>query len=499
MNVTRDISLKELCSELVDNPDLRRLGPYRVVADPEQSIFPIDINFEGKDVHFGDGDFTDGFVGMSKTKAGTINFGSSRFFDLYLDDLEAELVSFESARASRLYFDQAKLAECRFDDFVAPEVYFDDASIVHVTGDRLRTGTVFLERLQSPGFRPSDMSDNAYRVIRDGESTDIPGISEELTTPEARIISTREFQQLIHEDADFRRLGPYRVVPELDNEDARILRINLELPDGIVNFGQGDFTELKVQLAETKAGLVDFAGSKFDTIDFADAEIGDCFLAGSELTEINFGKAKIVNVFGEQCSAAVIRFEALECQQFNINEMHARQLRLREARIRELYLSCGDGIEEIYFDNAELQLLNLHEGSVREVHFGESAVQRALINKAHIRELNIENLRADKLYIGNDGHNEIGRLRFDQIEGIGTISIERAFYDETRQLFGDIEGFASRVRPPELQESPIETLNDIHDIYDPELDTRPRLDEQEEGHIRREGESFRSGEGGMNN
>jgi len=488
MNVTRDISFKELWSELVHDPDLRRLGSYRVVADPEQTIFPIDINFEGKDVHFGDGDFTDGFVAMSKTKAGTINFGSSKFFDLYLDDLEAEQISFESARASRLYFDQAKLVECRFDDFVAPEVYFDDASIAHITGDRLRAGTVFLERLQSPGFRSSDMSDNAYRVIRAEESTDIPEISKELTDPEARIISTREFQQLIGEDADLRRLGPYRVVPEFDSEDARILRINLELRDRIVNFGQGDFTELKVQLAETKASLVDFASSKFDTIDFADAEIGDCFLAGSELTELSFGRARIVNVFGEQCRAAVIRFEALECQQFNANEIHARQLQLREARIRELYLSRGDGIEEIYFDNAELQLLNLHEGSIREVHFGESTVQCALINKAHIRELNIENLRADKLYICNDGRNEIGKLKFEQIEGIGMIILERAFYDETRRVFGDIEGYASRIRLPELHE-PLPEMSE--DIGDPELDTRPISEEREEGDIRREGESLR--------
>ncbi len=461
--MTRELSLKELYAELMYSPDLRRLGRYKLIADAGQTVFPIDVDFEGKKVHLGDGDFTEGLVAFSNTKAASLDLGTSKFNDLYLDYLEAEQLIFSRAQASRVYFDYARVGDCEFKDFVAAEVYFDEAAIGHISGERLRSGIIYLEHLQSPDFNPSDMSANAYRLV---EAEDLADVVKEAhinsleeAIPEVRLMSTREFLQFIDEDLDLRRLGLYKVVPEHDTEEARLLRIGLEIDGCVANLGRGDFTELKVQLAATRARIVDFADSKFDELDFVDTEIESCFLADSEISELSFGNAKITNVFGERCRAGAVNLASLECRQFNTNGIRTPELRLAEARIREFYLSRGDGVGNMYFDNAELGLLNLHEGQVNKVHFGEAVVGRALINKASVKELNIELLKADELYIG-DFHNEIGRLRFSEgIEGIRSINIDEAFF-AARRVLGEIEGYASRW-PREIPSDTAEQSDDI--------------------------------------
>ncbi len=474
--MTRELSLKELYAELMHSPDLRRLGRYKLIADAGQTVFPIDVDFEGKKVHLGDGDFTEGLVAFSNTRAASLDLGTSKFYDLYLDYLEAEQLIFSRAQASRVYFDYARVGDCQFKDFVATEVYFDEAVIAHISRERLRSGIIYLEHLQSLGFDPNDMSANAYRLVEAEKLFDVVNEahanSPEEATPEVRLISTREFLQFIDEDLDLRRLGLYKVVPEHDTEDARLLRIGLELDGCAANLGQGDFTELKVQLAATRARIVDFADSKFDVLDFVDSEIENCFLADSEISELGFGNAKITNVFGERCRTGAVNLASLECRQFNTNGMRIPELRLAEARIRELYLSRGDGVENMYFENAELGLLNLHEGQVNEVHFGDAVVGRALINKASVKELNIEHLKADELYIG-DFRNEIGRLRFNEgIEGIRSINIDEAFY-AARRVLGEVEGYASRW-PREMTADTAEQSDEIaKDSRDPELQQKP--------------------------
>ncbi len=451
----REISLKELYSELAHDPDLRRLGPYRVVATKGQTILPIEVNLEGQDVYLGEGDFRDGFVAFADSRVRCLDLGSSRFTDLYLDNLQAESLLCGEAKASRLYFDYAQIAECRFNDFVTPEVYFDEGSIGEIVGERLRAGIIYPERLNCPDFKSSDVSSNGYRIMPLAESADIKQVSNTDTTNdshlEVREISVTEFERMIGQNPDLRRLGPYKVVPDSGSEEGGILHINLELRDHVINFGKGDFTGLKVELGETKSRVVDLADSKFDVIDFAAAEVGDCFLAGSEMGELGFGKAKIVNIFGEQAKASVIRFDTLECEQFNANEVRAKLFQLKEAHVRELYLSRGDGIEGMYFDSAVLELLNLHEGKVGELHFGQSTVRMALINKASVRELNIEGLRSDRLYI-DSYKNEIDMLRFEQTADIGEINIERALRDAARRVIGNIEGYPHEVKDSEADQ-----------------------------------------------
>ncbi len=447
--MAREISLKELYQELYRDPDLRRLGRYKVVATEGQVVLPIDLDLDGRDVYLGEGDFRNGFVAFSDTKVRSLDLGTSKFTDLYLDNLEAEALLCGEAHASRLYFDYALVAECRFNDFVAPEVYFDEASIGEIAGENLRSGIIYSERLNSPGFKPTDISGNTYRIMTT-DSTEVVKRGDEGLPPVVRDISVSELKRLVTENPNLQRLGLYKVVPEDGSAEARILDLNLDVRGGVINLGHGDFTQLKVRLGETKADLVDLANSKFDAIDFADAEIGECFLGGSEIGELGFGRAKIVNIYGEQSKAGEVRLDNLDCQQLNANRIQTRLFELREAHVRELYLSRGDGIENMYFDSAQLELLNLHEGEVRELHFGQSVVDRALINKASVKELNIEHLRASNLYIG-DYKNEIDNLKFGEgIEGIKTINIDEAFR-AARRVLGNVEGYASRW-PRELKE-----------------------------------------------
>lgn len=443
----RELTLEELYKELHLSPDLRRLGPYKLKANDGQPVLPIDIDFEGVDVYLGEGDFTEGLVAFSDTKVAVLDLGTCKFCDLYLDYLQAERLIFSQARASRVYFDYAKVGDCQFKDFTATEVYFDEATIAHISGESLRSGIVFLEHLQSPDFNPMDISGNAYRMVGADEPTSAPSEGRvdgpEGTEPEVRLVSTSEFMRCIQEGTDLLQLGAYKVVPEDDADEARLLRIGLELEGCTVALGHGDFTDLKVQIAASRAKVLDLNRSKFGSLDFADSVIEDCFLADSEVSELGFGNARIVNVFGERCKAGAINLASLECRQFNANGIHTPELRFAEARIQEFYMSRGDGVESIFFENAELGLLNLHEGEVNEVHFGAAVVGRALINKASIKELNIERLRANELYIG-DFRNEIGKLRFsDGIEGIKTINISDAFM-AAREVLRDIEGYASK-------------------------------------------------------
>ena len=451
-----ELSLDDFCSLLRADPDLRRLGEYKVVAGEGQTIFPIDMDFEGRSVQLGGGDFTDGFVAFAGTKAESVDLGTSKFVDLYFDDLDAERLLLSAARASRLYFDQARLKECHFDDFEAPEVYFDDAVIDTIEGGRLRAGIIHLERLNCPGFSLDQLATNTHRLL-DCEGAAITPSGSHLRAEkesdsgsEILLITPNEFLRYLVQDPDLSRLGEYKVELELGEDTRGELHLNSEFDDKTLSFGNGDFSSFKLFLGDSKASLVDFSESKFDDVDFQYAEFRDCFLAGGSFSEIRFGNARITNVFGEDSSTKAVYLDSLSAHQFNVNEIKAKEFRMGDAHVDEMYFSRGEGIEIMDCERAELGLLNLHEGQMREFHFGQSVVQKALINKAHLRGLYIEGLKADKLYIGNDGLNEIGKLEFSQITGIKEINIDKAFHErDGRVVIQDVEGYFS---PLELSE-----------------------------------------------
>jgi uncharacterized protein YjbI with pentapeptide repeats len=371
-----ELSLSALYGELEEDPDLRRLGSYRVVADDRKSIIPIDVNLEGKNIHLGDGDFTDGFVAFCFTKAKELDLGTSKFTDLYLDEVEIGSVMFSRARASRMYFDYAKIGECHFGNFVTPELYFDLAKIQHIFGENLQSGIIYPEKLDSSDFDPETLGAHAHRLTF-GSAKDEPRISSEVIaeTGDAdlvvRTLSQEDFLRHLAENPDLSRLGRYRVVVEDDE-----LVIDMDLEGQKLIFGYGDFTDTKLFLGHTKAGLIDFSKSKFRDVVFQDAKIGDCFFDESEAESVEFGDAEVKNVFWEKGRSGSVYLDHLTCEQFNINSMATREFRLGEARVGQMFLSVGDRVERMYGERCKVDLLNLHEGKLKEVDFGEATVRR---------------------------------------------------------------------------------------------------------------------------
>ncbi len=433
-----ELSLNDLYTELLDDPDLRRLGPYKIVAAERQTIFPIDIDFGDKDVYLGEGDYTDGFVAFCDTKARSLDLGSSVFTDFYPDFMEIGRLRCSESRASRFYFDDAKLGECDFGSLVAPEVYFDRAVIGILQGEDLEAGIIYIGELASEGFQPAELGHNAHRVTFDIDhpeqadaNTETEVESTTAAAAEVKILSTREFlDSLLAENLDLSTFGEYRVV----SDDDTPLEINLDMEDREVNLGRGDFTSVSVTFRGTRAKLVDFAESKFEYLGFSDTKIENCFFAGLEAREVHFGDAVIENVFWERGRSDGVYMENLVAGQFNINSMVTGELRLGNSRVREMYLSVGEGVQRMYCEHAELDLLNLHEGRLEEVDFGESRIQKALINKARIGLVKAEGLQADKLYVGNDGKNEIGELRLGLHEGVREVDLEKTFYKDGREV-----------------------------------------------------------------
>lgn len=436
-----ELSLKDLYAKLIEDPDLRRLGPYKIVAAERQSIFPIDVDCEGQQVHLGEGDFTDGFVAFCSTKAQGIDFGDAKFTDLYLDFLETDYLTFAQSQASRLYFDDAKIKECHFGDFTAPEVYFDTAIIEATLGENLQAGIIYVEASTAHSFELESLVPHAHRVTLDGGKLALPGETSD-SAAEVRVVGKNDFLRFLAEDGDLRRLGAYRVVLAADEDEE--LTIELDIHDAEINFGQGDFTALRVSFAETRVKTLDFANSNFSDVDMRESKVENCFFDEFSGRTLQFGSAEITNVFCETGSAQGAYLENLRAGQFNVNNLETAELRLGRARVGEMFLSRGEGVQRMYGELAELNLLNLHEGRLQELDFGQARIEKALINKAHIEIVRAEGLIADKLYIGNDGTNEIGKLELGLQLGIRELDLEKALPrpdGEGRLVIGEISRF----------------------------------------------------------
>ncbi len=433
-----ELSLNDLYTALFDDPDLRRLGPYKVVATERQTIFPIDIDFGDQDVHLGEGDFTDGFVAFCNSRARSLDLGSSVFTDFYPDFIEVDVLLCSESRASRFYFDDAKIGLCNFGKLVSPEVYFDRAQIDVLLPEELQSGVIYIEALESEGFNPERLISNAHRVTLDkGRIEDAAANKQAIvegsddTVVEVRILKAGEFiDYLLAGNLDLRGLGKYKVVPDGDSP----LEINLDLEGRGLNFGAGDFTSVSISFCATRSEYVDFSESVFGHVDFRDSQIGSCFFADFQGKEVHFGNARMENVFWERGSAAFIYLDKLTAGQFNINDMETEEIRLGDSQVREMYLSTGEGVQRMFCEHAQIGLLNLHEGRLIEVDFGESRIHKALINKATIDLVKAEGLVADKLYIGNDGKNEIGELRLGLHEGVKEVDLEKALFKEGREV-----------------------------------------------------------------
>lgn len=441
-----ELSISDLYRELNQNPDLRRLGEYKVKAKEGADVFPIELNLDGHDIHLGSGDFREAFTALSKTKARSLDFDNSIFTDLYLDYLEVESLKFSNSRASRLYFDYAKAKSCNFGEFVAPEVYFDEAQIESISRENLRTGILYLGKLKATDFDVEGMKLNAFRIVTDAKpevTSENNGIADE----KVLVLHPNDFVRELRENSDLRRLGKYKVIPSTDNNS---LLIDLDLKDKDINLGDGDFSLLhtsfgdtiaenidfhgclftKLELGNLRARRLDFSHSQAPFLNFDHSKIGECFLGDFVGYKIQFNAAEVENIFGERGLVESIDFDSLTAEQFNVNSLCAENLMFARSKIRETYLSRGNGIKKMDFQESKLELLNLHEGELREVDFGNSRITRAMINKSIIDVVRAENLTAEVLFIGNDGKNKIRLLEFGDNKGIKHLELEKALPSE---------------------------------------------------------------------
>ena len=454
-----ELSIKDLYEQLSQDPDLRRLGEYKVIAQKEKAVFPIELNLEGQDIHLGNGDFREAFTALSKTKARSLDFGNSVFTDLYLDYLEVEDLKFSSSRASRLYFDYAKVKNCNFGNFVAPEVYFDEVQAESIFGDNLETGILYLGKLKTINFDFEHIKSRAHRIALDANGISFPEYKIDSETEDVRgenigagsegvlALSPDDFIQKLRENTDLRRLGRYKVIPPSDNNS---LVIDLNLRDKDVNFGDGDFSLLhtsfgdtvaesidfhnclftKLKLGNLQAKRLDFSHSQAPFLDFDYSKMDECFFGDFQGYRIHFSEAEVKNVFGERALTESISLDSLAAEQFNVNGLRAESFMLARSEIREMYLSRGDGIRKMEFQESKLELLNLHEGELKEVNFGNSRITRAMINKSTIDVVHCENLTAEVMFFGNDGKNKIGLLEFGDNKRIKHLELEEILASE---------------------------------------------------------------------
>lgn len=429
----RILLLSDLYRELESNPDLRRLGEYKVVPDKGKAILPIDVKFDGKDIHLGNGDFRDGFVAFAHSTARSVDLGTSQFTELYLDSLKVENVIFADSKASRLYFDTAKIGECHFGNFQAAEMYFDTAVVGAIHGEGLKAGHIYIEGEDKPNVDQELLIDNAYRISLGVDRTTVEGSVEDATAkadieevaPEeepVREITADEFSQHLREGLDLSRLGKYKVKPK-EGEDSLVIHLDLEGRD--LNLGSGDFTGMRVSFGSTIARTVDFSQSQFDDVSFQFARFDNCFFGDFKGGKVDFDNATVSNVFWERGTAASVNLDNLSCVQFNINSMKTDELRLGTSQIGEMYLSVGAGVQKLLCEQARIGLFNFHEGKIHEVNFGISSIDRAYLNKSTTGRINAEGLQSKVMYFGNDGKNIVGDLRVGDNAGIQHIELGR--------------------------------------------------------------------------
>lgn len=457
----KTLSLEDLYHELEENPDLRRLGQYRVIAKGSKPVLPIDVNLEGRDVNLGEGDFTDSFVAFAETRARGLDLSDCAFTDLYLDNMKVDTLHFSESKASRLFFDYAKINNCEFGNFSSPELYFDEAEIENILMQNLRSGVVYLAKLKAANV-VSEGENKVYKFLTDLNGTksfgnftivetETVGSVEEGSeaVQKVRSITLDELIDELKKDSDLRRLGKYQVVPEGDGSSV----VDMDLEGKDIFLGEGDFTKLpeglsfagtsaksvdfdkcrfsELSLGSLKAERIDLSRSKSGWLTFNSAIIGECFFSDFEGDNIDGGEAKIENIFGERGITHRLKLDSMTVGQFNINNMQIKEFRLDESQIRELYMSNGKGVQDMFFSESQIELLNLHESSMHEVHFEWSKIHKALINKCSVEKIYCDELDTELLFIARH-KNELGEIDFSEMKDVSRVEIE-AILPQTKE------------------------------------------------------------------
>jgi uncharacterized protein YjbI with pentapeptide repeats len=233
-----------------------------------------------------------------------------------------------------------------------------------------------------------------------------------------------------------------------------------------IHLGRGDFSLLPVSFGNTKGKNIDFGESlfselnfgtaEFDRVDFSHSQIGWLYFDSAQIDRCFFsdfkgfhaygGNSNIAVIFGERGDFGDITLESMHSEQFNVNHMKATSMALGKSSVSEMYMSNGEGVGELHGGESILRILNLHESRIREIDFENSQITRALLNKCSIDSVHCDELKADLLYVGNDGKNEIGTLDFGESKGIKYINIDKILptkreveEEQRRHVFGELK------------------------------------------------------------
>lgn len=449
-----NLTLVDLYRELDIDPDLRRLGKYKVIHADNKPILSISINLEGRDVNLGEGDFRETFTAFDTTVARSLDLGSSIFTEVYLDRIRVDTLRLSGSKSSRFFFDYAKVENCEFGSFDASEVYFDWSEIENIFVQDLRAGIIYLGTLKTKYVDGGEIDNERFRFSVDSSGTDEFGDfivldeeedlneGESFSEGEIRVLTEDEFIDQLKLDPDLRRLGRYRVLP--DNPSSTF-RIQVDYQGREIRLGEGDFSLANVSLGDISVERINFDSSRFgelglgslvakrmDLCDsqigvlrFDQSEIGECFLANFYGHKVFGGQSSIGVLYGEGGNVKEMDLEYMRLEQFHVNHLVASELKLGKSRVRELSMSAEKGIQKLYCDESKLWLLNLHESSLSELNFGNSEISKALINKCSVEIVRCDNLKAELFYIGNDGKNELGLVDFELAKGIKNIEVEK--------------------------------------------------------------------------
>jgi len=438
MSSVRVLTKKEFYEEIDRDPDLRRLGEYRVVADPGMEIFPIDLDLSGRELYLGEGDFTGTFVAFGNTKADKVDFGSCRFSQVYLDYLEVRLLSLHFSQASSLMFDRAEIDSCDFGEFEVQELYFDELSSEVINIEDLSAGRIFVGDLKPTEVKFENRGPEEFKILFDeGGSQTIGELKREelgdfnYREPEdeekegARSLSVQEFMALLEEGTSLRSLGMYRIVPEDGGEVLEISTAEL----GEIDFGRGDFRNVEVRFVNPEMSSISFDLADFGSIVFEGGRIGTVDLAKAKAEKLVFRGTEIGTVFCDGVDASHCEFDEVEIEYMFLNNILCESLEFTNSEINEIYASRGEH-EDISFDNCEVRLFNGHEAKFKTIHFGKSEFGRVVMRATTVEDLvDASELKAERFMIGYYDNNienmEVKESTLGTEEGIQALTFRK--------------------------------------------------------------------------
>lgn len=393
--MSANIQLKDFYKEIESNPDLRRLGEYKVVIGPEDtSNLEIKINSPLTDVYLGGGDFTDLSVNFTHTLIRNLHLGSCNFSELNLSESNISVFNLAQARIEKMIFgksevfialfgdskiEELRLGAGKLNDLVGQEGEVDDCtfegrnikrvapdwmvakSVKYEFQESQEAGKFFADFTKTKG--EADQLRLAYEVESKGIIETIDTASSDSNQTElassatVRTITLKEFYAEIEENSDLRRLGSYKVsLPEGEI----IFPIDVKFLDRDIHLGHGDFKEVFVAFCETVAR----------SVDLGDSEFSDLYLDRLDTTLFDFGGARGSRVYFDIAKIHTTRFG-----EFNVGEVFLDIAQLNSIK--------GENSKSSLFFREGSRIKDFDEGNMvaRGEHYNEDRVEGKIYNK----------------------------------------------------------------------------------------------------------------------